>query len=70
MNRKDGEYYYAPHRSLWGIWKWHSWVTKVDGKIMECGIGEFIKDCVTKEKAREEVYRLNGWNKNEKKEKK
>ena len=54
MNRKDGEYYYAPHRSLWGIWQCHS---KGDGIFMD----DFVKDCPTKEEARNEVYRLNNW---------
>lgn len=65
MIRNDGEYYYAPHRSLWGIWRWNTWKTKDGaGKVIECGCGEFVKDCVTKKKAREEVYRLNNWKKN------
>lgn len=55
MNLKDGKYYYAPHRRSWGIWKHH---------VHSNGIctGDFIKDCPTKEEARKEVYRLNGWN--------
>ena len=58
-SRKDGEYYYAPHRSVWGVWKWHARIGATDGS----GIGVFVKDCYTKEKARDEVYRLNGWGK-------
>jgi len=51
---KDGQYYYRPHRSMWGIWKHH----KLGDGISE---GEFIMDCGTKEEASREVYRLNGW---------
>lgn len=54
MERKDGQYYYAPRRGLWGIWQWHD---LGDGY----GSGTFVKDCMTKKAAREEVYRLNGW---------
>lgn len=54
MKTKDGQYYYAPHRMLWGIWQWHD-----DGN--GCGSGTFIKDLPTKEDARKEVYRLNCW---------
>ena len=52
----NGQYYYAPHRSVWGIWR---------SKISNDGIieGEFIKDCTTRADARAEVYRLNGWTK-------
>ena len=45
---KDGQYYYAPHRRLWGIWQHHD-----DGSGY--GHGDFVKDCVTKEEARKEV---------------
>ena len=51
-----GKYFYAPHRSLWGIWK-------RDDPNESVGSGTFIKDCTTKEDARDEVYRLNGWKK-------
>lgn len=53
---KDGQYYYAPHRRSWGIWQYHD---HGDGY----GSGTFIKDLPTKEDARKEVYRLNGWGK-------
>ena len=65
MNIKDGQYYYAPHRRQWGIWQYHE--EKVSDQC-SVGSGTFIKDCPTKEEARKEVYRLNGWNKNEKQE--
>ena len=54
MRRKDGQYYYAPHRSLWGVWQWHDFD---NGD----GCGSFVMDCNTRKEAREEVYRLNGW---------
>ena len=54
MEIKDGQYYYAPHRKMWGVWKHHD-----DGK--GGGYGTFINDFPTKEEARKEVYRLNGW---------
>ena len=57
LARKEGEYYYAPHRSWWGIWQWHSF------EVASGGHGEFIKDCRTKEEARREVYKLNKWSK-------
>lgn len=53
-NPKDGEYYYAPLRSSWGIWQHHDL-----GDGSSCGT--FIKDCPTREDARREVYNLNGW---------
>ena len=59
---KDGQYYYAPHRRQWGIWQYHSWKNfDGSGNVIEMGTGKFIKDCPTKEEARKEVYRLNGW---------
>lgn len=51
---KDGEYYYAPHRQLWGIWQ-----HKDLGNGLSCG--SHIKDCPTREEARREVFRLNKW---------
>lgn len=48
------DYYYAPHRSMWGIWKR---INLGNGYAT----GDFIKDCYTKEEASREVYRLNGW---------
>ena len=51
---KDGQYYYSPHRSVWGLWKHH----ELGNGISE---GEFIMDCETKEKAVEMVKSLNGW---------
>ena len=58
---KDGQYYYAPHRSQWGIWQWHSISDANAPGMVAGGSGTFVKDCPTKEEAREEVYRLNGW---------
>lgn len=48
------QYYYAPHRRAWGIWK----LSKHAGGME---LGEFIRDCPSKEEARKEVYRLNNW---------
>lgn len=50
----DGLYYYASKRKSWGIWR---------NKVLENGTsyGEFIKEFATKDEARAEVYRLNGW---------
>lgn len=50
----EGQYYYAPHRSSWGIWRNHNHDNGLS-------TGTFIKDCLTREEARKEVYRLNGW---------
>lgn len=55
MMMTSGEYYYAPHRRSWGVWKRNP----VSNGVM---IDDFIADYQTKEEARREVYRLNGWN--------
>jgi hypothetical protein len=54
MKTKDGQYYYAPHRRQWGVWQYHDHGNGY-------GSGTFVKDLPTKEDARKEVYRLNGW---------
>lgn len=54
MELRDGQYYYAPHRSSWGIWQHH----ELGGGY---STGTFVKDCVSRDEARDEVYRLNGW---------
>lgn len=54
MVTKDGQYYYAPHRRMWGVWQYRD---HGNG----CGSGTFYNDYPTKEDARKEVYRLNGW---------
>lgn len=46
---RAGQYYYAPHRRMWGIWR------------NEGLSATFIGDYPTKEEAKSEVYRLNGW---------
>jgi hypothetical protein len=51
---KDGQYYYARHRGLWGIWLHHEFV---DGS----STGDFVKDCMTKMEAMKEVAKLNKW---------
>lgn len=55
VNVKDGQYYYAPHRSLWGVWK-------AGETVNNARTDDFVKDFLTKEKAREFVYRMNNWN--------
>ena len=54
MNRKDNQFYYAPHRDLWGVYQHHD-----DGSGHSCGT--HIDDYPTREAARREVFRLNGW---------
>lgn len=49
-----GQYFYAHHRSMWGIWKREN---PNDSTFS----GTFVKDCITKDEAIAEVYRLNGW---------
>ena len=51
---KDGQYYYRPHRSSWGVWM--AGVT-CNGSRTD----KFIKDYPTKEEANETVRKLNGW---------
>ena len=50
----DGDYYYRPHRNMWGIWQHHE---------LQDGFGNdtFIKDCASKQEVIDEVARLNGW---------
>lgn len=61
MKMKDGQYYYARHRNLWGVWQWHN---NANGS----GDGTFYNDYPTKEEAREVVFRLNGWGEPKKKD--
>lgn len=51
---RQGQYYYRPHRSMWGIWQNQN----LGGGV---STGTFIKDLPTKEEAEKEVYRLNDW---------
>ena len=50
MRAKVGQYYYGPHYNCWGIWlqdqEWSA---------------TFVKVVCSREEARREVYRLNGW---------
>lgn len=55
MELKEGQYYYAPHRSQWGVWRREPTVNGVSG-------GQFIADFPTKIQARNFVYKMNGWN--------
>lgn len=52
---KEGQYYYAPHRSMWGVWV----VSKVHPNGMR--EGDFVRDYPTRDEAVFEVYRRNGW---------
>lgn len=55
MDAKEGQYYYAPHRRSWGVWK--------KGKVVD-GISindEFICDFSTKIQAKNFVYKMNKW---------
>jgi len=53
---EDGLYYYAPLRSIWGVWINH---------VGEHGVthGEFVADFPTRDAARAFVFEKNGWNK-------
>ena len=46
---KEGQYFYMVHRRCWGVWQKTS-----TGNT-------HIADFPTREKARDKVYRLNGW---------
>lgn len=55
MEVRDGEYYYAPHRRSWGVWR--------AGKTSANGVRSdtFISDFATKIQAKEFVYKMNKW---------
>ena len=55
-NIKVGQYYYAPHRSSWGVWRKGK---ESDGISMD----DFITDFSTKIQAENFVYKMNGWKK-------
>lgn len=54
MTRKVGTYYFARHRSMWGIWLVESVMNGVVSGI-------FVKNVPTFENAVKETYHLNGW---------
>ena len=54
MNIKEGQYYYKPHRSMWGVWKRGR---TENGVTMD----DFISDFSTKIQAKDFVYKMNGW---------
>ena len=55
-----GNFYYAPHRCFWGVWKYT--------EVNEHGaIGTFVTNFHSKEEAREYVWQMNGWGKPSKK---
>lgn len=51
---KEGQFYYAPHRRLWGVWKNHNHGNGTS-------TGEFIADFPSKDSARRFVYKANNW---------
>lgn len=53
---KEGQYYYAPHRGKWGVWKRGK---EENGSCMD----DFVSDFSIKIQAEKFVYRMNGWNK-------
>lgn len=55
-NVREGQFYYGPHRSMWGVWRKGA---DVDGISMD----DFIMDFSTKIQAENFVYKANGWNK-------
>lgn len=50
----EGQYYYAKHRNMWGIWK-------VGKKVNNTRMDHFIMDFSAKLDAERFVYRMNGW---------
>lgn len=54
MAKTVGTYYFARHRSQWGIWI----VTYNENGVT---MGEHVKDVCTFESAVKETYALNGW---------
>jgi len=51
---KPGQYYYAPHRNMWGVWK-------RGDEHNEVSTDSFIIDFTTKIQARDFVYKMNGY---------
>jgi hypothetical protein len=51
---KEGQYYYRPHRSMWGVWINHNHPNGIT-------TGDFVKDFATKGEAIRFVYEKNGW---------
>ena len=49
---KKANYYYAPLRNMWGIWKYNDDTHQA---------ASHIKSCQTMGEAKTEVYKLNGW---------
>ena len=54
FDAKPGQYYYAPHRNMWGVWKRGKENNGVSSD-------EFISDFATKIQARDFVYKMNGY---------
>ena len=51
---KEGQYYYAPHRSSFGVWK-------VGRTVNGMRQDEFISDFSTRVQAQSFVRKMNGW---------
>lgn len=47
------KYYYSPRRNMFAVYEYTTEGQFTDGKL--------VKYCHTKEEAKAEVYRLNGW---------
>ena len=52
--KKEGLYYYAPHKSKWGVWR----AGKVKNNVQ---MADFIADFSLKAQAESFVYKMNGW---------
>jgi len=53
---QEGQYYYAPHRAQWGVWR--------KGKTANgVSMDDFVCDFPTKTKANDYVRYMNGWSK-------
>lgn len=58
MEVKEGQYFYARHRSLWGVWK----VGRTNEKT-GVRMDDFITDFSTQIQASNFVKKMNGWKK-------
>ena len=55
-NIKVGQYFYARHRSSFGVWV-YDYVNDETGSAS----GDFVADFQTREEARKYVWKMNGW---------
>jgi len=56
QNLREGQYYYAPHRSSWGVWRVGKAAPKSGARM-----DDFITDFDTKAQASNFVYKMNKW---------